>query len=218
MKKVFFLMVAMAFAAITTGQNINYSNEGQGIKTIFDNDQPVSHGGYGALVMKYGKILDQDAWYTGVRGGWLIGHSFTLGIAGNGLVSRVVNDAWLPEDPDPNVEARLFMGYGGLLLEPVIFHRELVHIAIPITIGAGGAAYGLQSKDYWSEPEFDFPENGEAFFAFEPGLEIEINALRFMRINLGASYLYTSDVRMPSVDPGYLRGFQGTFGLKFGAF
>ena len=64
----------------------------------------------------------------------------------------------------------------------------------------------------------EIPVRGMYFEDFEPGLEIEINALRFMRINLGASYLYTSDVRMPSVDPGFMRGFRGTFGLKFGAF
>ena len=215
MKNLIIILAAVFMTAMASAQDWR---EDQQIQTIFDNEQPVSHGGYGALVMKYGKILDQDAWYTGIRGGWLIDHRFTLGLTGNGLVSRVVNDDWLPEDPDPNIEARLFMGYGGLLLEPIILHKHVVHIAAPITIGAGGATYGLQNKDFWSEPDIDWPSNSEAFFAFEPGLEIEINALRFMRINIGVSYLYTSDVRMPSVDPGFMRGFQGSFGLKFGAF
>ena len=214
MRRTLFLALGMCLALAMSAQY----NESQQIQTLFDNDRPVSHGGYGALHLKYGKILDQDAWYMGIRGGWLIDHRFTLGLAGSGLVSRVVNDDWLPEDPQPGIEARLFTGHGGLLMEPIIFYSKPFHIAAPIMIGAGGATYGLQDDSYWSDPDIDFEENGVAFFAFEPGLELEINALRFMRINIGGSYFYTSDVRMPNVDPGFMRGFRGSFALKFGAF
>lgn len=188
------------------------------IKTILSNDYPTSHGGYGAVSLKYAKILDQDAWFAGLRGGWLIDHRLTLGISGSGLVSRVVNDDWLPFDPAPNIEARLFTGYGGLLLEPIIFHRKMFHISIPIMIGAGGAVYGLQNKNVWEPPNVDFERNGDVFFALEPGLELEINVVHFMRINIGGSYLYTSDVQVPEVNPNFLRGFMGSFAIKFGAF
>ena len=204
---------------LCSGLNAQYSQdyERKEIKTLFDSPRPVHNGGYGMLVMKYGRILDQDAYWFGLRGGWLINHQFTLGIAGHGLTSRVINNEWLPDNPDPNVNARLLTGYGGLLLEPILFHNELFHVAMPITIGAGGATYGIERRNWWTEIEV--PNNvGEAYFALEPGLELEINVLRFMRINLGASYLYTSDIRIPEVDPAFMRGFMGSFGLKFGSF
>ena len=186
-------------------------------KTLFDNDRPMHNGGYGAIVTKYGKVLDQDAYFMGIRGGWIANRRFALGIAGNGLVSRVVNDAWLPEHPDPNTEARLITGYGGILLEPIIFHNEVVHASFPITIGAGGATYGIWNTKYWGE--VDVPHStGEAFFALEPGIELEINALRWMRINIGATYLYTSDILLPDVEPDFMRGWRASFGLKFGGF
>lgn len=190
------------------------------IKTLIDNDPWISHGGYGALTMKYGKILEQDAFFAGIRGGWLINHRFTLGIAGNGLVSNVQNDLWLPEDPEPDLEARLFTGYGGLLLEPVLLHKYPFHLAVPVVIGAGGATYGLVDTDYQGCCYYnvDFDDRGYAFFVAEPGIELEVSLTRFMRINLGASYLYTSDVNLPDVDPQLMHGFMGSFGLKFGAF
>lgn len=214
MKKVLLLGLAMTFASFLMAQR--YGDDG--INTVFDNEYPVSHGGYGAITVKYGKILDQDAWFTGIRGGWLINHRFTIGIAGTGLVSRVTHDAWLPDNPSPDIEARLFTGYGGLLLEPIVIHQKQFHIAFPLVIGAGGATYALQSKDFWGDPQFDFDYYGEPFFALEPGIELEINVLRFMRVNIGGSYLYTSDIRLPNVDPGFMRGFMGSFSLKFGGF
>lgn len=211
MKKMLFILFALVLSAGL------YAQENQEIKTLFDSQTPQHNGGYGAIVMKYGKVLDQDAFWMGVRGGWLINHRFTLGIGGYGLTSRVINNDWLPEDPDPNVDARLLTGYGGLLLEPILFHNELFHVAMPVLVGAGGATYGLERRNYWSS--IDVPDNtGYAFFALEPGLELEINVLRFMRVNLGASYLYTSDVDIPNVEPDFMRGFMGTFALKFGSF
>jgi len=214
MRQTILLLVAAVMSISLSAQDIGDQNP----QTLFDNDSPVSHGGYGALTLKYGKILDQDAWFTGIRGGWLIDHRFTLGIAGAGLASRVVNDAWLPEDPKPNLEARLLTGYGGLLLEPILFYRAPFHISAPVVIGAGGATYGLQDGNFWNNTEVDIEETGVGFFVFEPGLEVEINVLRFMRINVGGSYFYTSDVRLPEVDGDFMRGFRGTFTLKFGAF
>jgi len=206
-------MLAMSLGGIVIAQS--YGDDQ--INTILYKDYPIAHGGYGAIMMKYGKILNQDAWFVGARGGWLIDHRLTLGLSGVGLVSRITNDDWLPEDPDPSIDARLFTGYGGLLLEPIIFHKNQFHIAIPITIGAGGATYGLQHSDFWSEPIF-YEENTEVFFALEPGIELEINVVHFMRINIGGSYLYTSDIRMSNVDPNFMRGFMGSFAIKFGGF
>ena len=212
MKRTLITVLIVALAAIAYSQNHE-----QQPKTLFDNDYPMSNGGYGGPFTKYGKILDQDAWFMGARGGWLIDHRFTIGLAGQGLVSRVVHDPWLPPASPSNMEARLFTGYGGFLMEPIFFYKSPVHIAMPIVIGAGGATYGIQEGNVWGS-EVEFPEDGAAFFVLEPGLEIEISAVRFMRINIGASYLYTSDILLPNVDGGFMRGFRGTFGLKFGAF
>jgi hypothetical protein len=214
MKKILVIMFTLSVGGVVFAQSYGEDQ----INTILGDEYPVSHGGYGALTLKYGKILDQDAWFAGLRGGWLIDHRLTLGLSGAGLINRVTNDDWLPEDSDPNTDARLFTGYGGLLLEPIIFHKQQFHISIPITIGAGAATYGLQDSDFWGHPDIDFEKNGEVFFAFEPGLELEINVVRFMRINIGGSYLYTSDILMPSVDPNFMRGFMGSFAIKFGSF
>jgi hypothetical protein len=60
--------------------------------------------------------------------------------------------------------------------------------------------------------------DNDAFFVFEPGLEVEVNLVKFMRFAAGGSYRYTSKVSMINSSETMLRGFNGYFALKFGAF
>ena len=60
--------------------------------------------------------------------------------------------------------------------------------------------------------------DSDAFFVFEPGMEIELNIVSFFRIAIGGSYRYTSDINLIGHDPDLLRNFNAYFTLKFGKF
>jgi hypothetical protein len=60
--------------------------------------------------------------------------------------------------------------------------------------------------------------DANAFFVLEPGVEIEMNVARFMRISIGGSYRLTSKLDLMNTDPNALRGFSGNLSLKFGKF
>jgi hypothetical protein len=107
-------------------------------------------------------------------------------------------------------------GYGGLLIEPVLFHRSVVHIALPVLIGVGGVNYGYPAPN-GSNSQRNKVE-GQAFFALEPGVEVEVNVLRSFHVGLGGSYLYTSDLSLPMTSPDMLRTFMARLTLKFGWF
>jgi hypothetical protein len=173
----------------------------------------IHHGGWGGLYFGYTQVSDKDTYLMGARGGWLINHRFTIGLAGCGFIS---DRDYYEIVPDKTVS--LAGGYGGLFLEAVIFPFSPVHITIPLTIGAGGVAY---TSNNWRGGDYSYENytyDSDAYFLLEPGLEIELNLIKFMRFAVGGSYRYTSDVNMINSSPQMLQGFNGHFTLKFGSF
>ena len=99
-------------------------------------------------------------------------------------------------------------------------------------IGAGGVAYyehhDNDDKGKWYDNNCDC--NGDdkckdykqidsdAFFIVEPGVEIELNLVKFMRLGIGGSYRWTSNVGLQDHKKDFLHGFSGNISLKFGKF
>src|SRR5690606_23075696 len=169
-------------------------------------------------------ILDQDALLVGARGAWIIDHRLSIGIAGHGLVTAVPNaayDAHLIEQGEvPLRRSSMYMGYGGLLIEPVVAYRSPVHITLPVIVGAGGVTYGYSSclpEDFdplTHEDRYD----AQAFFVVEPGIELEMNIIPLLRVGIGASYRYTTDLNLPATPKDALRGINVGITVKVGAF
>lgn len=192
------------------------------IRTLLSADQDIVHGGWGGPSTHYTRVLDQDALLVGARGGWLINHRLTIGLAGHGLVTHVGNagyDAYLHDiGRQPSHRSRFDMGYGGLLIEPVIAYRSPVHISLPLIIGAGGCAYSWDGRP---EADFDprfYSDDAQAFFVVEPGIDVELNVIPLLRVALGASYRYTSDLDLPATDKDALRGLNMGVTVKVGRF
>lgn len=194
----------------------------QAMRTLFGSDHDVHNGGWGAPTASYTRVLDQDAMLVGVRGGWIIDHRFTLGIAGHGLVTPVNNtsyDSYLVEKGrDLYDKSRFQMGYGGLLIEPIIAYRSPVHVSLPVLIGAGGCGYQTFTDlpDEWDPANWE--DDVQAFFVVEPGIDLEVNMVKLVRLGLGVSYRYTSDVLLPATSKDALNGFNATFAVKVGVF
>ncbi len=180
-------------------------------------------GGYGAFSVGYTTVNNLDALEMGIRGAWIIGHGFALGFAGQGFTSD-----FTPIDGDYYA---LSGGYGGLLIEPIIFGWFPVHITLPLLIGGGGLASYATSSDPWDYDNF-YPTYGEyaAYFVGEVGIEVEFNMVRFFRLALYSNYRWTSALDMKPMDglaPGQpfytvnkdaLNGFSFGMRFKFGSF
>ncbi len=208
------VIIALPAAAQTSAE--------QPMRTLLGGDSTMRHGGWGAPSATYTRILDQDAMLVGVRGAWIINHRFSLGIAGHGLVTNVSNldyDRYLVDSGIRlHHKSRLFMGYGGLLLEPVIAYRSPVHITLPIIIGAGGVGYGYNSELPQDFDPYTYHDDAQAFFVIEPGIELEMNVIPLVRVGLGASYRYTSDIDLPGTAKDALHGLNAGVTIKVGRF
>lgn len=211
MKKVTILIAILIFSLNLFAQEDNEENKE--MRTLFG--QAKSHGGYGAPFYRYGIINKQGAYINGGRGAWIINHNFALGGAGTSFTSEVMFDH------EKALNFQLNGGYGGLLFEPIILYKFPLHIAIPVLVGAGGYSYTV--KDYYSE---DYIEDTKPFFVVEPGIELELNVLKFFRMNFGAYYRYTQGSRLTysngeiiyAVNTNALNDLSFGMTLKFGKF
>ena len=206
MKKYLTLILVIFILPLAHAQEEN--NE---FKTLFG-DKHITHGGYGSVGINYSQIDGKDAIVMSGRGAWVIGHGFALGFAGSGFL----NDYHYSEALSSNVN--LAGGYGGLLLEPILFPKFPVHISVPIVAGVGGVATTSSYNPYgWEDTEY-FVEEASSFLVIEPGVELEINIVRFFRIAIGGYYRLTSDIRLNNTPTDVLEGFSGGITLKFGKF
>lgn len=207
-------ILTLGFLLVFNANNsIAQEKESREMKTIFGSGN-ISHGGYGALMISYSQLDGKDAILIGARGGWLINHSVTIGLAGYGIASDL---EYSDKYPYVNEPVNLAGGYGGLFIEPILAPKYPVHVAFPIIIGAGGLAYVSSTwddNDDWNDEVY----NSDAFFVLEPGIEIEFNLVHFMRLSLGASYRYTSNLDLYKTDPKILDDFSYGLTLKFGKF
>ncbi len=217
----FIPLVSLALITLP-GTGLAQSAADAPMRTLLGGDSSLHHGGWGAPSAHYSRIMDQDAMLVGLRGGWIINHRFTLGFAGHGLVTNVVNKDYDDHLVDNGTvlrdNSRFFMGYGGLLLEPVIAYRSPLHITLPIIIGAGGCGYGYNSEVPDDFDPYTYSDDAQAFFVIEPGVELEMNVISLVRVGIGASYRYTSDIDLPATAKDALHGMNVGLTIKVGSF
>jgi hypothetical protein len=207
----FILAILMTGSFVFAQDEPQEKEDNKQFQTLFGNE--VSNGGYGAIMFNYSKINDENAFLFGMRGGWIIDHKLTLGFGGYGFANDM---DWQYPEQEPN--DFLTGGYGGFLIEPILFSHKPVHLSFPILIGAGGVA--LVDDYYWDDNYYDdwYAEYADAFFVIEPGVEVELNLVKAMRMAFAVTYRFTEDLELGKVDKNVLNGFNFGMALKFGKF
>lgn len=178
-------------------------------------------GGFFGMSLRYTEVMRTDVALLGFSAGVVVNDNLNVGLAGvfsSSVIKNNTYERFLNDSLGVNTQAGLEMkyGYGGLLVEPVALHRSPFHLTFPVVIGVGGASYG------YPLPGTDNADRrtkvaGQAFFALEPGVELEVTLVRQFRIGLGASYLYTTDLRLPETRPDALRTIMYRLTLKLAA-
>jgi hypothetical protein len=172
---------------------------------------PVTHGGFGAPVVKFTKVREDMAVLVGGRGGWIINHCLSIGGGGYGLV----NEIQAPADGFRGLV--LGMGYGGFEIEYIHRSHKLVHAAMSLLIGGGGAGYREPWDEGW-DGDSRRVNDWDSFFVAEPSLAMELNVSRFFRIHFGASYRFVSGAGKFDLTNEDLGGPSLVLALKFGKF
>ncbi len=141
----------------------------------------------------------------------ILNHKLALGASGSGFAgSQAISDG--------NYNYSLYGGYGGLLIEPIIFPKQSIHLGFPTTVGGGQANYfrdslGYRNWDFYQDETFY-----NDFVFIEPGVNLELNLTKFMRFGITASYLVTNTLNRSQFTETNLDGFSVQANLKLGWF
>jgi hypothetical protein len=217
--KISLLLLFLGVASLQLrAQDEPSGKENSQIKTLFNGDKTV--GGYGGIVARYSDIGSNPGMVLGARGCFIAGHMLAIGLAGNALIGDKVFNNRL------QLDGSFSGGYGGLLIEPILLPKYPIHISIPIVMGAGGISYTSKSDDtFVLFGSGNNKQDSKSFFILEPGVELEINVLKFFRLAIGGYYRYTNNINLKYnnttdliANPDFLRGFSAGVTLKMGKF
>ena len=187
-----------------------FGQEENGMKTMISKGTQIN--GFGSFDMKYTNLIDRPSLIIGAQGGVLLDHHFYVGGAGYGLATNVQF-----ESNQDGETYNLKGGYAGVMLGGVIAPSSIVHLYIPVLVGAG-------SFDV-SDPDYNlggFPREitieSSAFFVIEPGLQLDINIARFFRLGLGGSWRFVEGSEFNLVNNDDLSNWAAEISFRFGRF
>lgn len=170
--------------------------------------------GFGGKMSTFNK---QEGLMLGGELNMVLGRGMNIGFHGYGLVTETNSDNF----DEFGKQLYYNIGYGGLTLEPVFFSERAVHFTVPVLLGGGGigeSRYPLVDADNQNSDEFPGFYRSDFFFYAEPGLNIELNLVEYVRIYAGASYRFVYDVDLPNLSDSDMTGFGVNMGLRVGIF
>ena len=191
-------LASLAFAQDNKKEN----DKKDQMQTLFSFDSKIT--GYGSLDTKFTQLNSKDAVIIGGHGGVIFNSYFYFGLGAYGLVT---NNRFPGDFPEESLN--MYMGYTGLMMGFNIMPKKVVHFSVPLFLGAGNLELDHNNI---------FVENS-AFLVFEPGLQLEVNVVQFMKIGIGAGYrmVHGTNLRNDITDDD-LTYWSANFSLVFGKF
>lgn len=185
-----------------------------GIQTLTGHGHKV--GFYFGFHTGYSTIAGYDAFTAGANLALIANHGLAIGLAGRGFFTETFERT---AESGTIADYSYDGGYGGILIEPVILPRFPVHVSFPVILGAGGIARNrLTNFEYPYDYTDIYTEDAEAFLIAEPGMEIEFNVARWLRLSVGGSYRFTTSPGPGTFGSDDLNGLTAGMSLKFGMF
>lgn len=195
-------------------RRVYHSNQKE-MKTLFNGDY--HSGAYFAINFKGHNYFGEDVMFLGAKMAGVINRSLAIGLEINSMLPSVeVDDIELKYLPEGG-SMRPIIGYGGLIIEPILMSNQPVHITFPILLGAGWVGYLRDWNEELQEGEKDLLDDA-VFFVVEPGVNVEFNLTRHTRLGLGVSYRSADNFELENTSKKAFNGINYNMMLKFGRF
>ncbi len=205
----FGVLVSTAF-----GQRYEDVNDPDEIKSLLSTENDIQ--GFGGLDVKITDLMDERSVLTGAYGGVIINRTYLLGLGAYGITTRPSFDGAIPGLAD-TTRLRLYGGYGGVLIGGTILAKEVVHLSVPLFLGAGNLE--VSDDDFFQGiGDADFTVESSVFFVVEPGLQLEFNITSYLRIAAGASYRWVQGLELLNVEDEDMTGISGILSIRLGRF
>ena len=189
-------------------------------RTLIGNS-PSSLGGYISFAMGNTSLNGHNALMGQMRLAARIDHSLSIGVIGTGFSDFFHG---LNYDRKANIPEGYYIegGYGGIFIEPVFAPHFPVHFSFPLMVGAGAVmltedTYGYDWNDWEYQSDRQIIEIAP-FVIVEPGVELEINLARYVRLSAGVSYKFTNSIQLDAGKEHLMNGLSVNGGIKLGVF
>lgn len=173
--------------------------------------------GFGGSDLKISDFKGERGLLVGAYGGLIINRRYMFGVAGYGIVTKIELDGVVPNQPGTKT-LNLHGGYGGVLVGASIAPKEVIHVNIPILLGAG--AFEVVDKNFFpnSVTDSEFTIENSVFFVIEPGIEVEFNISQSFRLGFGATYRYITGTELINLKDEDVTGGVAMISFRFGRF
>ena len=204
-KLLLLLCVVSALAAKAQDDEENY--------ITFNDRRNVVHGVYMGIGMGYGEIEGEDTYIGSFKVAYVANRQFEVGFLVKGLFSR--QDIF---NPRSGTNDDLFAGYAGFHLEPILFGTSAVSLSFPLFIGGGAAGY-VDRDIVDNGRDFDIVDDDvDPVFVLEPGVSALFNLSRYVQIEAGVKYRFSSKIELTDSPIDRINGFSSEIGIKVGIF
>ncbi|WP_424962968.1 hypothetical protein [Ekhidna sp.] len=217
MRKIIFIFLILSAGSFTFAQRYMDTNDpkDEEVKSLLSKKNDLN--AFGAADLKVGDLKGERGLLVGAYGGFIINRRYLFGVAGYGLVTNVEFEGTVPGQSEVK-QLNLHGGYGGVLIGGTIAPRELIHISIPIILGAGSLE--VVDKDFFinNPADSEFAVENTVFFVAEPGIEVEFNITKYFRLGAGMTYRYVSGTELENVEDEDVSGTTAMISFRFGRF
>ncbi len=179
----------------------------------FNDRKKIVHGVYLGLSTHFGEIDGKETYRMGIKVAYVANRQLEIGVAAGGFYSQQNLSGIIS-----SVNQDLIGGYAGIHLEPILFGKSRVNLSFPLLVGAGGIAYvdgDLFDDDNYEESE---TQESDGLFIIEPGVSVIYNVSRFLQIEAGIKYRFSSKIDLTPSPLERINGFSAGVGVKVGIF
>lgn len=197
------LLIILCFIVINITAQTN-----QAVKTFFGKEE--SNMGYFINPScQFGEIAGSTAIIPGIGAGVVFQDRIYLGINYKYIASE--------NTPEGEKDNRLYLEqrWIGIKCGYSINPGKVVHFNFPIEFG--GSEIEMDLKDSF-ENEFIVPSDDAWFYYLEPGVTLEINLYKYLKLHFEAQYRFLSDVAFRNLTAKNLSGMNYSIGVKMGIF
>ena len=187
-----------------------------GPRTLFDSKY-TTIGGFGGPTAAWTTFNGENAALLGGQGALLINSKYYVGLGGAGIVTEH-NPNFFSLD---EVNGRMEMGYGGLLVGAIINSDDVMHTAADVLVGGGSLVYSYrnfnssaQHDDWYSDRDYE----DDPFFMVQPMLHVELNMMKWWRVSLDGGYRFVTGVDKFNMSNEDLSGPVAGMTFRFGKF
>ncbi len=176
-------------------------------KTVFGNTK-LQLGYFVNPACQFGKVAGSTAVLPGIGAGITINNKVSLSVNYRFIITE--------NTPAGEMDQRLYLDqqYAGIRGEYALFPERVTHINFRVEAGSGHTEFDL--KDAFETA--DVPVKDASFAYLEPGIALEVNLWKYLKLDLGAGYRIVSHVTFGDMTEKDFRGFSCSAGFKLGIF